>query len=66
MCGGCRVTVGNETKFVCVDGPEFDGHLVDFDSMLNRMNSYKEQEEEHNCHMEKVAKVLLRKEADHG
>jgi len=48
MCGGCRVTIGDETRFVCVDGPEFDGHLVDFDNMINRLNSYKKQEE-HNC-----------------
>ena len=45
MCGGCRVTVGDQTKFVCVDGPEFDGHLVDFDNMMTRLNSYKKQEE---------------------
>lgn len=44
MCGGCRVTVGDETKFVCVDGPEFDGHQVDFDNMMNRLNSYRKQE----------------------
>jgi len=44
MCGGCRVTVGDETKFVCVDGPEFDGHLVDFDNMMNRLTAYREQE----------------------
>ncbi len=44
MCGGCRVTVGNKIKFVCVDGPEFDGHEVDFDNMINRLNAYKEQE----------------------
>ncbi|QHI69359.1 sulfide/dihydroorotate dehydrogenase-like FAD/NAD-binding protein [Tichowtungia aerotolerans] len=49
MCGGCRVTVGGETKFVCVDGPEFDGHLVDFDNMINRLGSYKKQEEAHKC-----------------
>jgi ferredoxin/flavodoxin---NADP+ reductase len=49
MCGGCRVTVGNETKFVCVDGPEFDGHLVDFDNMMTRLNSYRQQEQEHAC-----------------
>lgn len=50
MCGGCRVTVGGETKFVCVDGPEFDGHLVDFDNMMNRLNSYKKQEsKDHAC-----------------
>ncbi len=44
MCGSCRVTVGNETKFVCVDGPEFDGHLVDWDNMLKRQTVYREQE----------------------
>lgn len=44
MCGGCRVTVGGETKFVCVDGPEFDAHKVDFDNMMNRLAAYKEQE----------------------
>lgn len=45
MCGGCRVSVGGETKFVCVDGPEFDGHLVDFDNMMRRLGAYKGQEE---------------------
>ena len=40
MCGCCRVTVGGETKFVCVDGPEFDGHQVDYDQLINRLNSY--------------------------
>jgi len=53
MCGGCRVTVGDETRFVCVDGPEFDGHLVDFDNMINRLNSYKKQEAGHVCNLEK-------------
>ncbi len=52
MCGGCRVTVGDETKFVCVDGPEFDGHLVDFDNMINRLASYKKQERDHICRLE--------------
>jgi len=53
MCGGCRVTVGDETKFVCVDGPEFDGHLVDFDNMINRLSSYKKQETgEHHCKLD--------------
>lgn len=42
MCGACRVTVGGKTKFVCVDGPEFDAHQVDFDEMMTRLNSYKE------------------------
>jgi len=44
MCGGCRVTVGGVVKFVCVDGPEFDAHLVDWNSMLKRMGTYKQQE----------------------
>ena len=44
MCGGCRVVVGNETKFACVDGPDFDGHLVDFDLLTSRLGAYKEQE----------------------
>lgn len=46
MCGGCRVNVGGETKFVCVDGPEFDGHQVDFDNMMRRLGAYKGQEEQ--------------------
>ena len=44
MCGACRVTVGGKTKFVCVDGPEFDGHQVDFDEMLKRMGAFKDIE----------------------
>jgi ferredoxin/flavodoxin---NADP+ reductase len=54
MCGGCRVTVGGETKFVCVDGPEFDGHKVDFDNMMLRLGSYKDQEvrDHEQCHLE--------------
>lgn len=46
MCGACRVSVGGETKFVCVDGPEFDAHQVDFDEMLLRLDSYKPSEAE--------------------
>ena len=45
MCGACRVTVGGRTKFVCVDGPEFDAHQVDFDEMMMRLRSYKEEEQ---------------------
>ncbi len=45
MCGACRVTVGGKTKFVCVDGPEFNAHEVDFDGMLKRLNAYKKEEE---------------------
>ncbi len=44
MCGACRVTVGGKTKFVCVDGPEFDAHMVDFDGMLKRLGRYKTKE----------------------
>ena len=44
MCGACRITVGGKTKFVCVDGPEFDGHQVDFDEMLKRMGAFKDIE----------------------
>ena len=45
MCGACRVTVGGKTRFVCVDGPEFDAHQVNFDEMLSRLGAYKELEE---------------------
>lgn len=56
MCGGCRVTVGGETKFACVDGPDFDGHLVDFDQAIRRSRMFAEGEkrsrEGHKCRME--------------
>ena len=45
MCGACRETVGDETKFVCVDGPEFDAHQVNFDEMMMRLGAYREQEQ---------------------
>ena len=52
MCGACRVLVGNKTKFACVDGPDFDGHLVDFDNLMNRLKFYKEEEKtSYDCHM---------------
>lgn len=59
MCGGCRVTVGGATKFVCVDGPEFDGHLVDFDNMMNRLGAYKglENHAHEKCHLEIKARA---------
>ena len=44
MCGGCRVTVGGKTQFACVDGPEFDGHKVDYDELMLRLNAYREDE----------------------
>ncbi len=56
MCGGCRLTVDGETKFACVDGPDFDGHKVDFDETIRRSRMYFEQEtaarEQHACRME--------------
>ena len=60
MCGCCRVTVDGKTQFVCVDGPEFDGHLVDFDNMMLRMRSFKsrEQEDMHKCRMEAQAEAI--------
>jgi ferredoxin--NADP+ reductase len=55
MCGGCRLTVGGETKFACVDGPDFDGHLIDFDEAMRRQGMYKSQEnesvEKHACRL---------------
>jgi ferredoxin--NADP+ reductase len=59
MCGGCRVSLGNETKFACVDGPEFDGHQVNFDELQDRLGTYREFEKEalacsaENCRVEK-------------
>jgi len=46
MCGGCRVAVGNETLFACVDGPEFDGHKVDFELLMDRLGTYRQYEQE--------------------
>ena len=51
MCGGCRVTVDSKIKYACVDGPDFDGHLVDFDELMNRNTSYKKHEEGHTCRL---------------
>jgi ferredoxin--NADP+ reductase len=57
MCGGCRVTVGGELKFACVDGPDFDGHEVDFDELMLRNRSYIEMEGEA-CNLYKAARAL--------
>ena len=54
MCGGCRISIGGKTKFVCVDGPEFDGHQVDWDLMIHRMGAFKPIEavaREHACNL---------------
>jgi ferredoxin--NADP+ reductase len=63
MCGGCRVTVGGQTKFVCVDGPEFDGHQVDFDNMMLRLAAYKDFEQHafEDCLLEKEITKLKEK-----
>lgn len=63
MCGGCRLTVGGETKFACVDGPDFDGHLVDFDEAITRSRMYKAEEttsaERHaDCNLMKKGETL--------
>lgn len=57
MCGGCRLSVGGEIKFACVDGPDFDGHLVDFDESMRRSGMYKRQEAaamEHQCNLHRM------------
>ena len=64
MCGGCRVTVGGEVKFACVDGPEFDGHQVDFAELMSRNTTYRCREgevtETHTCRMEAMGKALIK------
>jgi len=60
MCGGCRVNVGNQVKFVCVDGPEFDGHLVDFDNMMARLGEFKDiEKEKHQCYIDLMAEAKI-------
>ena len=60
MCGGCRVLLDEGAKFVCVDGPEFDGHKVDWTSLLSRLQFYREEEQaavehwKHTCKLEKT------------
>ena len=64
MCGGCRVTVGGEVKFACVDGPEFDGHQVDFAELMSRNGTYRDREAEvketHTCRMDAMGKALIK------
>ena len=63
MCGGCRVTVGGKMKFACVDGPDFDGHEVDFDELMNRNSVYRAQEaeekERHACRLDQLAHEMM-------
>ncbi len=66
MCGACRVTVGGETRFACVEGPEFDGHLVDFDELMSRLAYYQDEERkslemaDHECRLVKAADELTK------
>lgn len=67
MCGGCRVALDGKTKFACVDGPDFDGHLVDFDLLTKRLGAYKEMEktamkrflEDPHCHLNEALKKVM-------
>ncbi len=63
MCGGCRVTVGGEVRFACVDGPDFDGHLVDYEELMNRNSVYRDREQDnaktHLCRMDAMGKTLI-------
>jgi len=59
MCGGCRVQYGNEPKFTCVDGPEFDGHLVDFEDLIHRQARYKDKEDSAKARYEKGCRIGL-------
>ena len=63
MCGGCRVTVDGQVRFACVDGPDFDGHLVDFDELTNRNSVYREREQEtdktHICRLDSLGRKLI-------
>jgi NAD(P)H-flavin reductase len=56
MCGACRVSVGGETKFVCVDGPEFDAHQINFDEMIMRLGAYKAEEQQAMAHYNRLTK----------
>ena len=64
MCGGCRVTVGGEVKFACVDGPDFDGHKVDYDELMSRNSVYRDREAEerktHICRIQKMGEELIK------
>ena len=64
MCGGCRLTVGGQMKFACVDGPEFDGHAVDFDELMKRNRTYVDMEkisdERHVCRLAEVRQGEIR------
>jgi len=62
MCGSCRVSIGGKTKFVCTDGPEFDGQLVDWDEFMNRINRYKDEEQQSWHHLKEHGKCHCKEE----
>ena len=64
MCGGCRVKVGDQVKFACVDGPDFDGHQVDFDDLMARLRRYDEEERPHRALVGTCRMQLRRERAD--
>lgn len=70
MCGSCRVTVGGKVKFACVDGPDFDGHEVDFDELIRRNAAYRAQEavklREWNCNLLKMKPGRITKDGEYG
>ena len=66
MCGACRLTIGGKTKFVCIDGPEFDGALVDWDEMFKRMGTFKREEQEELAHFEDHMEKNSDKADDNG
>ena len=71
MCGGCRVSVGGKIRFVCVEGPDFDGHQVDWDNMLKRMKAFKpfealakQRELDHECRLAAAADAAAAKQVE--
>lgn len=66
MCGACRLTIGGKTKFVCIDGPEFDGEQVDWDEMLKRMNTFKGVEREEMQHYEDHTTTIAEEDTEHN
>ena len=64
MCSGCRVKIGDQVKFACVDGPDFDGHLVDFDDLMTRLRRYTNEERMALDHWEKEKGCRMQKSID--
>jgi ferredoxin--NADP+ reductase len=64
MCGGCRVSIGDHIRFACVDGPEFDGHLVNFDELMDRLSTYREFEQQALTHAAETCQLEQRISGD--